>query len=66
MPLESIAYSRCIAENQLSLHLAAGSEMMGWDLTALGLPAAGQPFALDSFGQRIEMPGVWLERAYFC
>ena len=63
LPLESIAYSGCFAENTLSLQLASGSEMMGWDLTALGLPAAGQPFAQGSFGQRIEMPGNWLERA---
>lgn len=63
LPLESIAYSGCIAENQLSLQLAAGSELIGWDLTALGLPAADQPFLKGRFDQRIELPGIWLERA---
>ena len=63
LPLESIAYSGCIAGNELSLQLEPSSEMMGWDLTALGLPAAGQPFAQGSFTQCIELPGVWLERA---
>ena len=63
LPLESIAYSGCLAENRLSLRLAAGAEMLGWDVTALGLPAAGQPFAAGHFCQHIELPGVWLERA---
>jgi urease accessory protein len=63
LPLESIAYSGCLAENELTLQLAPGSELMGWDLTALGLPAAGQPFERGCFSQRIEVPGVWLERA---
>ena len=63
LPLESIAYSGCIAENNLSLQLAPDSEMFGWDITALGLPAARQPFVQGSFVQRIELPGVWLERA---
>lgn len=36
---------------------------MGWDVTALGLPSANQPFAQGSFCQNIELPGVWLERA---
>ena len=63
LPLESIAYSGCIADNRLDLQLAAGSEMIGWDITALGLPAAGQPFVEGSFTQRIELPGIWLEQA---
>lgn len=36
---------------------------MGWDVTALGLPSAGQPFIEGSFCQHIELPGIWLERA---
>jgi len=35
---------------------------MGWDITALGLPRADQPFVQGRFLQHIEMPGVWLER----
>jgi urease accessory protein len=62
LPLEAIAYSGCQAENRLTLQLALGAEMIGWDMTALGLPNANLPFELGTFTQHIEMPGVWLER----
>jgi urease accessory protein len=35
---------------------------MTWDITALGLPHADQPFVRGNYCQHIEMPGVWLER----
>ena len=63
LPLEAIAYSGCLAENRLMLSLMPGSEMMGWDITALGLPAANKPFDAGNFCQHLEVPGVWLERA---
>lgn len=63
LPLESIGYNGCIAENHLSMTLAPGAELLGWDITALGLPAAGKPYESGSFCQRLEVPGVWLERA---
>jgi urease accessory protein len=62
LPLEAICYKNCQAENHLTLNVAPGAEMMGWDVTALGLPLAGQPFDSGSFLQHIEVPGVWLER----
>ena len=62
LPLEAIAYSGCIAENRLLLELAPGAECLAWDVTALGLPNAGQPFVQGSLRQHIEMPGHWLER----
>jgi urease accessory protein len=62
LPLETIAYSGCIAENSISFELDAGAEMIGWDLTALGLPTSDQPFVAGSFCQSIEFPGRWLER----
>ena len=62
LPLEAIAYSGCVAENHLHCEPAAGAEMIGWDLTALGLPAAQRPFVAGSFAQHLELPGVWLER----
>ena len=43
--LEAIAYSGCQAENQLTMTLETGAELIGWDVTALGLPAAAQLFA---------------------
>lgn len=63
LPLETIAYSGCLAENRLTLQLAPGAELLGWDVIAFGLPAARQPFAQGHFSQHIEVPGVWLERA---
>ena len=63
LPLEAICYSGCLAENRLTMALAPGAELIGWDVTAFGLPAASQPFAHGSFCQHIEMPGVWQERA---
>ena len=62
LPLESICHDGCLAENRLSMELAPSAEMMGWDVTALGLPHANQPFAHGSFCQHIELPGVWLEQ----
>jgi len=62
LPLEAICHSGCRAENRVQLDLAPGAELLGWDVTALGLPAAGQPFDHGNFVQHIGMPGVWLER----
>ena len=62
LPLETIAYSGCIAANTTRFVLEAGAEMIGWDITALGLPASDRPFVAGSFSQSIEFPGRWLER----
>ena len=62
LPLEAICYSGCIAENHLVLDLAAGSEAMGWDIAALGLPEAQLPFERGSLLQHLELRGSWLER----
>jgi urease accessory protein len=62
LPLESILYNGCRAENHLSFTLAPSAELLGWDLTALGLPNSDQAFDQGSYCQHIEMPGVWLER----
>jgi urease accessory protein len=63
LPMETLAYSGCMAESRVTAELAAGAEMMGWDLLGLGLPAAGQAWVQGSFTQHLELPGVWLERA---
>lgn len=67
LPLETIAYRGCRGENAMRFELAPTAEMMGWDVLALGLPAAAEAF--DSaehpdgeFTQQIELPGIWLER----
>jgi urease accessory protein len=62
LPLEAILYTGCIAENRLTATLADGSQMIGWDVTSLGLPSAGLAFLKGSFCQHIEFPGQWLER----
>lgn len=62
LPLESLCYSACQAENHLTLNLEPGAECVAWDVTALGLPRAGQPFVAGRVLQHIELPGVWLER----
>lgn len=62
LPLEAIAYSGCIAENHVLIDLAPGAELIGWDVVALGLPAAQQPFVRGSFLQHLELTGKWIER----
>ena len=62
LPLEAIAYNGCDALNRAVFDLAPGAEMMTWDITALGLPAADLPFAQGTFRQHLEIPAVWLER----
>ena len=63
LPLETIAQSGCIAENRLRFELAAGAEMIGWDVLALGLPASNQAFERGRYTQTITLPGDWLEHA---
>lgn len=68
LPLEAIAYPGCRAENRMCFELAPSAQMMGWDIVALGLPAAGHAFDDPAapqgayFTQVIDLPGVWLER----
>ena len=62
LPLEAICHSGCRAENRLRMDLAAGAEVMAWDIAALGLPASDLPFERGSLLQQIELPGAWLER----
>jgi urease accessory protein len=61
LPMETIAYSGCLASNRVTAELAPGAEMLGWDVLALGLAAAGQPFERGVFSQHLELPGQWLE-----
>jgi urease accessory protein len=62
LPLEALYYSGCRAENRLRCELAPGAQLLGWDVAALGLPQAGQPFVRGSVLQHIELAGAWLER----
>jgi urease accessory protein len=65
LPLETIAYPGCWADNSLELHLDAGAQCLLWDILALGLDAAEQPFdsvPTGDFLQQLQWPGVWQER----
>lgn len=67
LPLETIAYRGARARNEVTLTLAPLAEMIGWDIVALGLPAAGEAFddpraPHGRYTQHLELPGVWLER----
>jgi urease accessory protein len=62
LPLEALCYNDCQAENRLEMQLEPGAELLGWDVTAFGLPNADLPFVKGQFAQYIEVPGVWLER----
>lgn len=62
LPMENIAYSGCQGHNLLKLQLQGDAQAIGWDILALGLPAAEAPFAAGSFAQCIEAEGIWLDR----
>ncbi|MDB5899328.1 MAG: urease accessory protein ureD [Ramlibacter sp.] len=62
LPLEALYYSGCQAHNRLLMTLEPGAELLGWDVAALGLPQANQPFVRGSVLQHIELQGAWLER----
>jgi urease accessory protein len=67
LPLETLAYRGSIATNRMRFELAQGAQMIGWDVIALGLPAASEAFDDPAhphgrFTQEIELPGIWLER----
>jgi urease accessory protein len=62
LPLETIAQRGCRAINRVTMDLAPGAELMGWDVLALGLPAGVEGFDAGEFLQHLELPGAWLER----
>jgi len=60
-PLEAIAYDACMGKNHLKIELEPEAEMMGWDVSCLGLPFSGLPFTRGGYSQHIEFPGIWRE-----
>lgn len=63
VPLETIAFPDCVARNDWAATLAPDGELLAWDVTALGLPAAGQPFVRGRLRQRLSLGNHWLEQA---
>jgi urease accessory protein len=55
LPLENIAFTGCEAENRTEIELGPEAQAMGWDLLALGLPAAGAPFEAGAFTQHLSL-----------
>ena len=62
LPLETIAFPGCRAVNAVQMLIDPGAQCLGWDLLALGLPAAGASFDAGVMTQRLHWPGVWLEQ----
>ncbi len=62
LPLETIVHRGALAANAVHLQLAPTAQALGWDLLALGLPAAGEAFDAGCFEQHFELAGSWLER----
>ncbi len=63
VPLETIVHQGARATNHAVFRLAPGASMIGWDVTCLGLPAAGEAFGVGYLRQRLELEGRWLEQA---
>ena len=59
LPQESIVHDGARAELETVVELAAGALFAGWEITCLGLPASGRPFATGEFlqGLRLERDG---------
>ena len=63
LPLETLAYPGCDALNQVEMSLQGDAELIGWDVCALGLPAAGQAFDHGRIAQKLSVHGLWLEQS---
>ena len=55
LPLENIAFDRCIARSSLTVELSPYASAAGWDITAFGRAAAGERFTNGSYRQAIEI-----------
>lgn len=58
LPLETIVYDQARAHLRTCVDLAPGAAFLGWEITCLGLPAAGQAFRAGQVRQDLE---VWQE-----
>ena len=58
LPQENLIYNAAQAVNQQYFELAPGAMMIGWDVLALGLPAADLPFARGRVTQQLALSGL--------
>jgi urease accessory protein len=62
LPQETLAYDGCDALNTWHVRLEGDASLMAMEVLALGLGAAGKPFARGRFVQQFEIEGLWRER----
>jgi urease accessory protein len=69
LPQENIFFSGSWSEVTTQVELAPGARFLGWDVVALGRPAAGEAFATGRCAQRFELwqdgEPLWIERGCF-
>jgi len=62
LPLETIAYNGCRAKNKFAFDLKDESQLIAWDITALGMPSAQLPFETGVIDQHFELSDYWLDK----
>jgi urease accessory protein len=62
LPLETLAYDGCIAKNSCVFDLKDSSQLIAWDITALGMPSSNLPFRSGKIEQHFELRGHWLDK----
>jgi len=62
LPLETLAYNGCKARNHCKFDLKDQSELIAWDITALGMPSANLPFETGLIEQHFELKDHWLDK----
>ncbi|MCW5632825.1 MAG: urease accessory protein UreD [Rubrivivax sp.] len=62
LPQETLAYDGCDARNAWQVQLSPRASLMATEVLALGLGAAGRPFAQGRFVQQLAIEGLWRER----
>jgi urease accessory protein len=69
LPQENIFFSGSWSEVTTAVELTGDARFAGWDVTALGRPAAGERFATGRVRQRFELwrdgAPLWLERGVY-
>lgn len=61
LPQETLAYDGCEALNAWHVRLEGSASLLAMEVLALGLGAAGKPFASGHFLQRLHIEGLWRE-----
>lgn len=69
LPQETILFSGSYARQELRVELAPEACFIGWEITCLGRPAAGERFARGTYAQTMEIRRegrlLWLERGNY-